>query len=120
MRSCVVAAAAFGIAGVACAEELSDYRVSDLMSPCVEADNDSRWGAAAETECEQYIVGFTDALILTGQVGVEATICLPQQNRADEIRWAFMRWVHEDYENHRAMPAADGLIEALKSKMPCS
>ncbi len=36
----------------------SGYSAGDLLSPCQESDNDARWGEAAETECEQYILGF--------------------------------------------------------------
>ena len=47
------------------AAKISDYSIKQLLAPCVEGDNDSRWGAVAETECEQYIMGFIDAYIVT-------------------------------------------------------
>ena len=75
---------------------LSKFTTKELLQPCFEADNDSRYGAAAEAECEQYLRGFTDALTLSGLT--EGKICLPDQNRDSEVRWAFMRWVHEKSE----------------------
>ena len=97
----------------------SSYVAKDLMSPCQEADNDSRWGAAAEVECEQYIMGFVDAMAEVGALGPDAGICLPETNVADEVRWAFMRWVHTSYTKNIAMPAADALLETLKASFPC-
>ena len=58
------------------AAEVSKYKIIELYNPCNESDNDARWGAAAEAECEQYLRGFTDALILTGAVGPDKGICL--------------------------------------------
>ncbi len=112
-----LAAAALGIAGSGSthAGELSEYTVKQLLEPCVEGDNDSRWGAAAEAECEQYIMGFTDALVLTT---TEGTVCLPELNRADEVRWAFMRWAHKNFEK-REMPAAKGLQAVVEEKFRC-
>ena len=116
----ITAAAALvaaSLASPAGAVSPSKYTVKDLLEPCVEGDNDSRWGAAAEAECEQYIMGFTDALAQTG-IGEKEKICLPDLNRADEVRWAFMRWAHENFEK-RGMPAAEGLMATLKAKMSC-
>ena len=98
----------------------SGYTAGDLLSPCQEADNDARWGEAAETECEQYLMGFADALREVGQTGAEAGICPPEQNTADEIRWAFMRWVHAKYAERTAMPAADALLATLRESFPCN
>ncbi len=104
--------------GPAVGAELSGYTVEKLLEPCVEGDNDSRWGAAAEAECEQYIKGFTDAVVML-ESAIEGQICLPAGgNRADEIRWAFMRWAHKNYGD-RGMPAADGLMAVLKESFPC-
>ena len=89
-----------------------EYLAKDLLSPCQEADNDARWGEAAETECEQYIMGFVDALKEVGAGGSE--VCPPAQNTADEVRWAYMRWVHADYATRTQMPAADALLATLK------
>jgi len=91
------------------------YTAKDLLSPCQEADNDARWGAAAEAECEQYILGFVGALEVTGAV----SLCLPEQNLADEARWAFMRWVHASYSERTAMPASAVLLEMLVETFAC-
>ncbi len=73
--------------------DLSEYSIEQLLEPCVQGDNDSRWGAAAETECEQYIRGFADAYLLHTDNGKRDNVCLPKTgNRDDEIRWAFMKW----------------------------
>ena len=97
----------------------STYLATDLMSPCQEADNDARWGAAAEAECEQYIVGFVDALRATGQAGAGTKMCPPEINTADEVRWAFMRWVHESFTARKQMTAADALLGTLADSFPC-
>ena len=98
--------------------QLAEYTVAQLLEPCMEGDNDSRWGAAAEMECEQYIRGFTDAYLLT-HASEQDKVCLPPEgNRADEIRWAFMRWAHQNYEK-RGMPAAYGLLEVIKDRFSC-
>ena len=95
------------------------YSALDLLSPCQEADNDSRWGEAAETECEQYIMGFADALREVGMIGPDKGICPPEVNTADEIRWAFMRWVHADYSARKELSAADALLRALRDSFTC-
>lgn len=98
--------------------QVSEYTVAQLLEPCMEGDNDSRWGAAAEAECEQYIMGFADAYVLT-DASKQDKVCLPPvDNRADEIRWVFMKWVHDNYDM-RDLPAAQGLLEAIKSKFAC-
>ena len=98
----------------------SNYTTAELLSPCQEADNDARWGQAAEIECEQYIIGYVDALEATGVIGPETGICLPEQNIADEVRWAFMRWVHGDYSNRLKQMAANSLLETMQEAFPCS
>ena len=97
----------------------SGYKAGELLSPCQNADNDARWGEAAETECEQYIVGFVDAMYEVGATGKASGVCPPQVNTADEVRWAFMRWVHQDYSKRTAMPAADALMATLKAYFGC-
>ena len=98
--------------------QLSEYTIAQLLEPCMEGDNDSRWGAAAEAECEQYILGFTDAYLLT-DASKQDKVCLPPEgNRADEIRWVFMKWAHDNYDK-RGLPAAHGLVEAIKSAFAC-
>jgi hypothetical protein len=32
-------------------------------------------------------------------------VCLPEQNQADEIRWAFMRWTHENFGDRDNPPS---------------
>ncbi len=104
----------------AMAEDLADYTVEQLMQPCVEGDSDSRWGAAAEAECEQYITGFSDAYLLLSDGGKRDDVCLPPPgNRPDEIRWAFVKWIHKNFER-RKMPAGEGLLEMLRSEFKCS
>jgi len=95
------------------------YMAEELMSPCQEADNDARWGEAAETECEQYIIGFVDALKATGMAGEGTKICPPELNTADEVRWAFLRWVHADYTARKKMPAADAMMGTLSEAFAC-
>ncbi len=95
------------------------YKAADLLSPCQTADNDSRWGAAAETECEQYILGYVHALAKVGASGPGKEVCPPAVNTADEVRWAFMRWVHGAYTARGAMTAPDALMETLKASFPC-
>ena len=107
------------VAGFALADSatISGYTISNLLSPCVNADNDSREGAQSETECEQYIKGFTDAYLQITPAD-SRTICLPVQNRPDEVRWVFTKWAIDNYDR-RNEPAATGLMEALEAKFAC-
>ena len=98
-------------AGSAGASEVSDYTIGELLAPCIEADNDAREGAEAETECEQYMTGFTDAFAQLADAAGE-DVCLPEQNRPDEVRWAFMKWAMQNY-GRRDEPAAEGLKMVL-------
>ena len=61
-----------------------------------------------------------DALLATGAAGDGTEICPPMVNTADEVRWAFMRWVHGSYSKRKAMPAAEGVMETLKENFPCN
>lgn len=98
--------------------DVSDYTVADLLEPCTEGDNDSRGGAVLEMECEQYVSGFTDLYIRAG-LDKQDKVCLPAGgNRADEIRWAFMRWAHDNFDQ-RGMPAVDGLKATIQSRFKC-
>ena len=121
-RHWLVLAALIGALGLgasgASSAAVADYSVADLLKPCMEGDNDSRWGEVAESECEQYIIGFTDAIMSIGDPSLREAICLPAENRPDEVRWAFMRWAHEHYDQ-RGMPAAEGLLATLKAAFPC-
>ena len=107
---------AIALAGPAWAQS-DEYRVRDLLEPCVEGDNDSRGGAVLEMECEQYVNGFTHLYVRSGMAKADR-VCLPEQNQADEIRWAFMRWAHENFGD-RDKPAVDGLIATLKDRFAC-
>ena len=95
----------------------AEYRVRDLLEPCVEGDNDSRGGAVLEMECEQYVNGFTHLYLRSGMAKSDK-VCLPEQNQADEIRWAFMRWAHENFGD-RDQPAVEGLMATLKTHFAC-
>jgi hypothetical protein len=108
-----------GLSLAAEAAELRDYSVADLLEPCEEGDNDARWGADLETACEQFINGFTGAYLLTTEGGEAQGVCLPPLgNRSDEVRWAFTEWAYENY-HRRQMPAAEGLLAAIKAHFPC-
>ena len=116
--SLLAAAAALLMASGQAAADISDYSVADLLEPCVEGDNDSRGGAVLEMECEQYVSGFTDLYIRAG-LDKRDKVCLPPEgNRADEVRWAFMRWAHDNFDQ-RGMPAVDGLQATLKARFKC-
>ncbi|MDU8929962.1 Rap1a/Tai family immunity protein [Alisedimentitalea sp. MJ-SS2] len=117
MRSALLIAS-MAFAALASPGHADVYTAGDLLSPCQEADNDARWGEAAETECEQYIMGFVGALKMTG-AKESMGICAPDQNTADEVRWAFMRWVHASYSERKAMPANEALLATLKDEFAC-
>ena len=114
----LAAVAALLMASGQAAADISDYSVADLLEPCVEGDNDSRGGAVLEMECEQYVSGFTDLYIRAG-LDKRDKVCLPPEgNRADEVRWAFMRGAHDNFDQ-RGMPAVDGLQATLKARFKC-
>jgi len=118
MNLLAAAALAAGLAGGAARADVSDYTVANLLEPCTEGDNDSRGGAVLEMECEQYVSGFTDLYIRAG-LDKQDKVCLPSGgNRADEIRWAFMRWAHDNFDQ-RGMPAVDGLKATIQSRFKC-
>jgi hypothetical protein len=78
-----------------------------------------RFSEVALQECEQYIRGFTDAYLTTVAGGAGAVTCLPPEgNRDAEIRWAFMKWAHKNFEK-RNDPAAAGLMATLKEVFEC-
>ena len=64
------------------------------------------------------MMGFTDAYVLAGGAVPEQGIWLPATNRPDEVRWAFMKWAHKNFDQ-REMPAAEGLLQVIKSEFPC-
>ena len=108
------------LAGSALADKhaMAGYSAMDLLGPCQEADSDARNGVFAEAECEQYIMGYVDALQAVG-AKTELGICAPEQNTADEVRWAFTRWVHGSYSARTKMSASEALMGALKENFPC-
>ena len=97
----------------------SGYTAGELMTPCQEADSDARNGVFAEIECEQYLLGFVEALAVTGMAGAGTEICPPEQNTADEVRWAFIRWIYEDFSARKAMPASDAVLGTMKDSFAC-
>ena len=115
MRSIIYAALAACLLAMASAPAQA-YSAVQLLSACTEADNDARWGETAELECEQYILGFVHALQETG----DQSVCAPELNTADEVRWAYMRWVHEDFGAHKSMTAGGALLGTLRDKFPCN
>ncbi len=118
LGAAAVVAAATLFAGAAGAAELSEYTSEELYNPCHEGDNEARWGAVAETECEQYLRGFTDAYILIVEKGAGDGICLPDVNRDDEVRWAFMKWTVQNFSD-RHRPAGEGVMETLREAFKC-
>jgi hypothetical protein len=117
-KSLLAAAACLLLASGQATADVSNYTVADLLEPCTEGDNDSRGGAVLEMECEQYVSGFTDLYIRAG-LDKQDKVCLPPGgNRADEIRWAFMRWAHDNFDQ-RGMPAVDGLKATIQSRFKC-
>lgn len=99
-------------------DQASAYSAQQLYEPCHEGDADSRWGAAAVAECEQYILGFTDACLRLTDGGKADNVCLPEENRLDEVRWAFMRWYHKNFDQ-REQPADLALHAVLKATFSC-
>lgn len=115
----VLASLIFPAIPASAAVDLGNYTVAQLLQPCEEGDSDARWGATKETECEQYINGFTGAYLLLTNGGKNQNVCLPPVgNRPDEVRWAFTKWAYEKFDR-RNMSAAEGLMEALKAAFPC-
>ena len=99
------------------AADVLGYSIDDLLAPCVEADNDARWGTAAEDECKQSIAGDTDTFAQLADAEGEE-VCLPHQNRPDEARWAFMKWARQN-DGRRSEPATDGLKIVLQRTFVC-
>ena len=87
----------------------------DLLLPCQEADNDPRDGFIAELECLSYIRGFVAATELSGS----APLCFPATNREDEIRRAYVRWVHGSFSKRGNMPVGEALRAALDEAFGC-
>ena len=98
---------------------MKPYLAGELMEPCQEADSDARNGYIPELECEQYMLGFVGAL---KAIDAKASmgICAPEVNTADEVRWAFIRWVYVDYSARRALPANEAVLGTLKDEFACN
>jgi hypothetical protein len=60
----------------------------------------------------------TDAYAALTDGGKADNVCLPEQNRLDEVRWAFTRWAHKNFDD-RNQPAADGLLAVIKEGFTC-
>ena len=98
--------------------QLSDYPMGELLNLCFEGANDARWGEDEEIKCEQYLRGFSDALLVTGQVEQE-NVCLPPPgNRDDELRMAYMLWGKSHYDQ-RDIPAGEAVMAMLKASFAC-
>ncbi len=95
------------------------YPAEDLLQTCQQADNDSRRGTQLEIECEQYLIGYLDALKEVGHFDSKDHGCPPTVNTPDEARWAFMRWIHMDYSQRSKMPTADAVLAMLPDMFPC-
>ena len=111
-------AATLLLATAAGATEISAYTVGELLGPCIVGDNDSRDGAVSEMECEQYLKGFTDAYVMSGSAKADK-VCLPEQNRDDEVRWAFTKWAHQHFADRNVTKAADGVLQTLRANFKC-
>ena len=95
------------------------YPAEELLQTCQQADNDSRRGTQLEIECEQYLIGYLDALKAVGHFDGKQNGCPPTVNTPDEARWAYMRWIHMDYGPRSRMPAADAVLGMLPDMFPC-
>ncbi len=112
----LLGAALFVTAGGALAQNERTYSADELLGPCRSADSDAReLGQAAQVECEQYLLGFVDALAASGK----DKACPPMVNTGAEVRWAFVRWVYGDFSNRRKMPAGEAVLKTLEESFPC-
>jgi len=59
------------------------------------------------------------ALETTGMAGSGTEICPPDVNTADEVRWAYIRWIYGDFSDRKAMAASDALLATLKADFAC-
>lgn len=105
-------------AGPGRAQELPELALAqDLLTPCQDADNDARDGYLSHLECVGFIRGFVAALEETAD---EGALCFPQANRDDQLRRAFVRWVHGAYRERSKMPVGAALRAALDDSFGCS
>ncbi len=87
----------------------------DLLGPCQDADNDARDGFLPELECIGFIAGFVAAL----EVSDGPPLCLPDTNREDRIRRAYVRWVHASFSKRAKLPVGVALKAALDESFGC-
>lgn len=118
-KSLFIAALSVFLIGTGAARAELNYTIADLLLPCKEGANDARNGSVLELECEQYIAGFTDLYQVSGQAEKDKVCLPPPGNRDDEVRWAFMKWAHDNW-NERKKPAVEGLLRTLKAHFTCS
>lgn len=114
-----IAAAGFVTPAVSGSHVDPQTSAKELMQTCVAADNDARNGILFEIECEQFVSGFVEALLLTGMAGEGTEICPPDTNMPDEVRWAFTRWIHGSFTERTQLSAAEALLGTLKDEFPC-
>lgn len=88
----------------------------DLLLPCQDADNDPRDGFISELECLTFIGGFVTAI---GVADASVQYCFPDTNRDDEIRRAYVRWVHGSFSKRSKMPVGEALLAALAENFAC-
>lgn len=99
------------------AQELPELVIAqDLLVPCQDADNDARDGYLSHLECVGYIRGFVAALEVSGAA---EGLCFPETNRDDQLRRAFVRWVHTSFRTHSKMPVAEALLGAFDDSFAC-
>ena len=117
LAAALLSAALLAAGGSAGAQDARSYSANQLLDPCRAADSDAReLGQAAQTECEQYLLGFVDALATSG---TEKAACPPKVNTGPEVRWAFVRWVYGDFSKRRSMTAGEAVLESLRESFPC-
>ena len=91
------------------------HTVSSLAEICLEAEHDARDSAEEEAYCEQYLSGFSSALLLTrpGQY------CFPKNEPlADRFRVAFTIWYFQNRKMH-SRPAGEGLLALAEENFKC-
>ncbi len=114
----LAAVAMSAASGTVRAQELPEMALAqDLLVPCQDADNDARDGYISHLECVGYIRGFVAALEMTDSGG---TLCFPEANRDDQLRRAFVRWVHGAFRDRSKMPVAEALLGSLEDNFGCS
>lgn len=123
--ACALAALAWATLGAAQTElagVLRRYQAGDLAQLCLQGDNASREGLAAQRECEQYVGGFLDALAVASESaapGAVPAICFPAEiDPIDAVRRAFTRWVFAHY-SERDQPAGVQLWRMLGEEFGC-